>query len=722
MLGSLAAILVVASSYRHHERAAGLAAEYYTGVAWAGPPVWRTVEAVPHQRPLWARTAELAIPHFSVRWRGYLSVPATTTYRFIARGKPAVLLIDGRPAADGASPFAGPPLRLNRGLHPIQIDFAYAHGPQDFRIAWATDTGPFVPLDRMLLSTEIIPGDIVRHRRLLYSSGRMMPLLLLACIVAACAVGVRHVVRRVFPRLPASKASRMILRLVLLAAAILFTAGSWWGEPAFVDWAPDEISPNDVLDAVRMRFVGGWASIYPPLQFALLAVFDAPFFFTGAIGLPSVDDVRVRGMVVVVNRLVSSAMAIGILFFIYRVAAEQWRPRTGIAAAAFAAGILPLAYYAKTSNVDVPYHFSLALALVFAMRAVRRGAPSDYYGFTIAGMAAVCTKDQAYGYLVLPALAIAWRAFVPRRDRSDLEPRPRTVLTMAGIVIASVLVFHLAALNPAGFVEHFRLITGPASQPFRTYAATLEGHALMARDAIWQLGPMLSWPVFAIAAGAVGWAAWRRERALLILLLPVVSYYLTFIAVIGYQYDRFFIGVALILCIFAGWAVDRIVPAGGPSRSAMLAAVSAVLAFAVWRVASLDALMIRDSRYAAEAWLRDNVGPGKTVAATGMSHYLPRHVMVGWDPIPASRESLRERTPDYIVLSAGFALREPDGSIGAEFYRALREGREGYTLKRVFRTPLPLSALALETRFREVRDDPQSNLSKVNPAIEIYGR
>lgn len=693
-------------------------------MAWAGTPVWRAIEAVPHQRPLWARTAQLSIPEFSVRWHGYLAVPETATYRFIARGKPAMLLIDGRPAADGDSPFAGPPLRLNRGLHPIQIDFAYSHGREDFRIAWARGAGPFVPLDRMLLSPEIIPGDIVRHRRLLYVAGRMMPLLLLACIVAAVAAGVRVAIRRFFPPLPASRRSRGVLRLVLIGAALLFAAGTWWGQPAFIDWAPDEISPNDVLDAVRARFVGGWASIYPPLQFVVLALFDAPFFFTGAIGLPSVDDVRVRGMVVVVNRLVSSAMGIGILFLIYRAAAEQWRPRAGIAAAAFAAGILPLAYYAKTSNVDVPYHFWLALALVFAMRALRGGAPSDYYAFTIAGMAAVCTKDQAYGYLVLPAVAMAWRAFGPRRGRPDVEPRRRTVLTMAGIVIASALVFHLAPLNPSGFVEHFRLITGPASQPFRTYAQTLAGHAAMARDAIWQLGPTLSWPVFAVAAGGVTWAVWRRERALLMLLLPVVSYYVTFIAIIGYQYDRFFIGIALILCIFAGWAVDRGLAVPGPRRSAMAAAACASIAFAVWRAASLDALMIRDSRYAAEAWLRDNVGPGKTVAATGLSQYLPRHVMVAWDPIPASLESLRERQrpPDYIVFSAGFALREPDGSIGAEFYRALREGREGYTLKRVFRTSLRLSPLALETRFREVRDDPQSNLSKINPAIEIYGR
>jgi hypothetical protein len=293
---------------------------------------------------------------------------------------------------------------------------------------------------------------------------------------------------------------------------------------------------------------------------------------------------------------------------------------------------------------------------------------------------------------------------------------------MTALVVASVLVFHLAPLNPLGFLEHFRLITGPASQPFRTYAPTVAGQVVMARDAVWQLGPILSWPLFAIAAGAIAWAAWRRERDVLLLLLPVASYYLTFIAVIGYQYDRFFIGVALILCMCAGWAVDRAMAIGGTRRTAVGAAACAAVVFAMWRAAALDALMIRDSRYAAERWLRENIAPGKTVAASGMSQYLPRHVMVGWDPLPAALDSVRAQRPDYIVLSASFALREPEGSIGAEFYQALRDGREGYTLKKTFHTSLPYSPLTLEARFREIRDDAHSNLTKINPTIEIYGR
>lgn len=49
------------------------------------------------------------------------------------------------------------------------------------------------------------------------------------------------------------------------------------------------------------------------------------------------------------------------------------------------------------------------------------------------------------------------------------------------------------------------------------------------------------------------------------------------------------------------------------------------------------------------------------------------------------------------------------GSLAAEFERALREGREGYTLKKC-------SAPPCDSRRWH------SNVSKINPAIEIYGR
>src|SRR5437762_11697 len=59
---------------------------------------------------------------------------------------------------------------------------------------------------------------------------------------------------------------------VLTAAAIVFTVGVWWGLPAYGSWAPDEISPAQVRDAWEHGFSDGWATKYPPLHYALLAV------------------------------------------------------------------------------------------------------------------------------------------------------------------------------------------------------------------------------------------------------------------------------------------------------------------------------------------------------------------------------------------------------------------------------------------------------------------
>jgi hypothetical protein len=74
------------------------------------------------------------------------------------------------------------------------------------------------------------------------------------------------------------------------------------------------------------------------------------------------------------------------------------------------------------------------------------------------------------------------------------------------------------------------------------------------------------------------------------------------------------------------------------------------------------------------------------------------------------------------VVNAGYATRQLPGSRREEFYAALSGGRTPY--HRVFsaRTYLWWSPLNLEGRFTATREDPSTNLSKVNPLIEVYAR
>ena len=78
-----------------------------------------------------------------------------------------------------------------------------------------------------------------------------------------------------------------------------------------------------------------------------------------------------------------------------------------------------------------------------------------------------------------------------------------------------------------------------------------------------------------------------------------------------------------------------------------------------------------------------------------------------------------------LFVARSYRHHERAAGLSAEYYFGIAWAgrRSGAPSKRFATSPTCGRAPpALETRFREVRDDPQSNLSKINPAIEIYAR
>src|SRR6185503_8589672 len=88
-----------------------------------------------------------------------------------------------------------------------------------------------------------------------------------------------RLVRRVLPL--GDVLSTPSVRWSLAASALLFLVGVWWGWPGG-GWAPDEFDPGAVFDAWARRFSGGWhGGVYPPMQFYLLTIVDAPALIAG---------------------------------------------------------------------------------------------------------------------------------------------------------------------------------------------------------------------------------------------------------------------------------------------------------------------------------------------------------------------------------------------------------------------------------------------------------
>ena len=135
-------------------------------------------------------------------------------------------------------------------------------------------------------------------------------------------------------------------------------------------------------------------------------------------------------------------MACGIVYVIYLCAVELYRSRfVGILAAFLVATMPPFVYHAKTANLDVPYLFWFSLSLLYYVRAVLHGRTSDYVRLGITAALATCTKDQAYGFYVLPAAHLVWLrlrtgqgATLLQRFSSVLTDRPLRLAAIASVV------------------------------------------------------------------------------------------------------------------------------------------------------------------------------------------------------------------------------------------------------------------------------------------------
>jgi hypothetical protein len=134
---------------------------------------------------------------------------------------------------------------------------------------------------------------------------------------------------------------------------------------------------------------------------------------------------------------------------------------------------------------------------------------------------------------------------------------------------------------------------------------------------------------------------------------------------------------AVLAAVYGGVAIDALVfrPRWRPAR--WLTRVAAVAAFAValFAAADVDANLVLDPRYDAEAWLRAHVRAGDTIETYGLNVYMPRFpsdarvTRVGpqpsdhRNPMPGVEEvvdaygNAPARGARYIVVSEGWVWR-----------------------------------------------------------------
>jgi hypothetical protein len=338
-----------------------------------------------------------------------------------------------------------------------------------------------------------------------------------------------------------------------------------------------------------------------------------------------------------------------------------------------------LTYYGHTTNLDVPYLFWAMLALLELTRAVARREPDRLRRFAVLAAVSVATKDQAYALFVLslPCALAMWLA-LDDWARSHVRILASQVAWASGLGLATLVVLDAIVVNPTGFAARVRFLTGPASAPFAYYSRDAWGRLLVVVDSVKNFGQAYPWAL-AVLVGLGLVAAVRlhepaRRAAGTVALASIVSFTLFFNCAAGRTEHRFLMPQMVLWAVYAGLGMNGVLGITEPrARVGIRVALAATFVWAFLRCADVDANLILDPRYDAEAWLRAHVVAGDTLEVHDHNVYLPRlppqaiAFRVGRDPLSArnplpgvteeqgSLSDVRARAPRWIVVSEGWA-------------------------------------------------------------------
>ncbi len=511
---------------------------------------------------------------------------------------------------------------------------------------------------------------------------------------------------------------RKSFRLILLLSIVLNLTALWWGLPAHSTWAADEIEPTRVLGGLARGFSGGWYEKYPPFHYYLLTAAYSPALLLDKLGVLDIRRLSGYTLLIVIGRLLSVAMAAGGIVLVYKCGREMLDRRAALLASLIAALIVPLVYYAKMVNLDVPYLFWFLASLYFFLRLLSSGRARDYLLFALTAALAVGTKDQAAALYGPAPFLLFWAT--RRGDRRSGRKRPwfRTLLdprhVLAAAAAAAVfLLVHNMLFNWSGFRDHLRLVFGPGWLGYQMVPASAAGQWHLFVLTVRELGFCLTWPL--LLAGAVGIGLALRERprnsGLLALSFFGLSYYVFYIATIRYNYDRFNLPICVLLCFFGGKALSAAL-AGRPARLPKFLVVAG-FAFAFVCASSVDLVMLKDGRYFVERWMKENIPADARIGVPAPFEYLPRLEGARHRLLTPYLPEFREKPkPDFVIFSTIHSGRLASDTPESRFYAGFMGQSPKYRLVLKHRTRFPWLPLDF--------DSVPSNLNKINPEILIY--
>lgn len=524
--------------------------------------------------------------------------------------------------------------------------------------------------------------------------------------------------------LVARRRARWLDWLPMAVALPLYAAGIGWGIGDGPLWSWDELTPAAVL-APPYRDGVSWPAKYPLLHRDLLAPLYRAVGWCGERLGASGAGALARPQLLA-GRWLSVALALVTLWLVQRSAGRLAGRSAALAASGLWLAVLPQVYYAKTTNLDAPSLFWVALALHGFVRLAARPTLGATLGFALPAACAALTKDQTLGLFALPGLWVAGLVYQEHsralRDRSrpawlapvaTLEDRRLWVPLAAGLLGAAA---SYRLLSGGGWLAAHLAVLGYHPDRFAFVATGLGGQLDLARLAgkhlVFCFGTAVSIAVglglAALAPAALQRRPPRARRTLPLLLFPL-SYYLISIAPLRFHYDRFLLPVCLVLSVVAGVGLATSLGRLRGQRALLWAGWSlfgAAVAFSLWRGIAVDSDMVGDRRREVERATRGSSRAVAFVREVRTIHgFELKPVRRGDRVAPADLASF-----EYVAVPAAdlgeFAL--------AALARRLAAGECGFEA-------VPVERRSLARRVIDYRGV-LSNLTEIDPPIRLFRR
>jgi len=359
-----------------------------------------------------------------------------------------------------------------------------------------------------------------------------------------------------------------LVGIIIFVGVILYGAGLGWG-------LPSEFSPGVDVDFPLgpLAFVGQYSdpastSTYPAFHYLLTLPFYAGVIVVSKLsgGLANVsstwpygfrDPVLWFSIMLLVSRVLSMIMGIGLLFALWPLRPyheEKYGQFLGILLLALSG---PFAYYVREANLDIPYNFWWAMAFFFAWRTffVSESMLSLLWSGVFSALA-IGTKDQVAG--MVAGLGLSFFVIDSHFGVTGWRQRIKNAIFFGATVI---VVYVLVAIAPQPFrwLHHLTVWTlnSPRVADYVEFQPTLKGQIGLLFKTISHLSILIS-PVGILLAilGITHLIRDKRWQWIILIALPILSYYLIVIMNIRYVYERFVIPISIALIPVIGVGIS----------------------------------------------------------------------------------------------------------------------------------------------------------------------